>query len=117
MPESGTTEPTTCHHAFSALPHGRASSRSLVKAGNGNALAILGYTEAPQLHLRNIVLNSKEVRIGESVRVSFAVELLKPTNILVDLRLHYLKADGTHSPKVFKLGEVNTDARLPLDCA
>lgn len=79
--------------------------RSLVKAGHPAALRVLGYVEAPGVRVAAVRMTPARVRIGG--KVSIVVELANPTStaadVLVDLRVHFVKAGGKTSPKVFKL--------------
>lgn len=84
--------------------------RSLVKAGNPRALAILGYGEAPAVKVSRARFEAREVPMGGKQRFTFEVSLLgKParagareTALLVDYVVHYVKAHGGTAPKVFK---------------
>jgi hypothetical protein len=50
-------------------------------------------------------------RIGETVRISFSVANAgqRRSGFNVDLRVHFVKANGRTSPKVFKVREVALD--------
>jgi 3-methyladenine DNA glycosylase AlkC len=83
----------------------RHALRSLVKAGHPEALALLGYGNEAPVRVRRVVITPARVPIGG--KVSVVVDLLnrarRPTPVLVDLRVHFVKARGT-GLKVFKLG-------------
>jgi 3-methyladenine DNA glycosylase AlkC len=82
--------------------------RSRIKAGDPDVLALLGYSATDSVKIAKVRFEPKNVRIGESVDVSFEVvnssELAQ--DLLVDLRLHAVKADGSLRPKVFKMRRV-----------
>jgi 3-methyladenine DNA glycosylase AlkC len=86
----------------------RHALRSAVKRGEPAALEILGFGEATAASVREIRVEPAVVSIGESV--TFAVELANEGSsterLLVDLRVHFVKANGRPSPKVFKLKEL-----------
>ena len=86
----------------------RHALRSAVKRGEPAALEILGFGEATAASVREIRVVPAVVPIGESV--TFAVELANEGSsterLLVDLRVHFVKANGRPSPKVFKLKEL-----------
>lgn len=90
----------------------RHALRSVVKAGDANALAALGFGESPAATIENPSIKPKRAAIGGSLQIAFdvvdkrdavAARAPKPTRILVDFRVHYVKANGKTSPKVFKL--------------
>ena len=86
----------------------RHALRSAVKRGEPAALEILGFGEATAASVREIRVVPAVVPIGESV--TFAVELANEGSsterLLVDLRVHFVKANGRPGPKVFKLKEL-----------
>lgn len=83
--------------------------RSLVKRGDRDALALLGAGATPEVELRAIELPAR-VAIGDSL--AFAFELAstsraaEPQALVVDYAVHFIKANGAASPKVFKLRRV-----------
>lgn len=86
----------------------RHALRSLIKAGHPGALAVLGYGDPGTVEVRGEALNPAEPRIGESVEVQFTLHNpgAARRRLLVDFRIHFVKANGTASPKVFKLKEL-----------
>jgi 3-methyladenine DNA glycosylase AlkC len=78
--------------------------RTLVKMGDEEALGVLGYRAGSSVRLVGMEVGPPEPRIGGQVRL--AAELHNPgdspESVLVDLRVHFVKADGTTRPKVFK---------------
>jgi 3-methyladenine DNA glycosylase AlkC len=81
--------------------------RTLIKAGNPGALAILGFGSDSPVRLRAVAIEPSTAHIGDSVRIT--AELDNPSSehgeALVDLIVHFVKASGATSPKVFKGGE------------
>jgi 3-methyladenine DNA glycosylase AlkC len=102
---------TTAHAWWSDDPDTRRmvrhALRTLIKAGDPGALAVLGYVADSPVLLRSFDIDPTKVRIGDSVR--FTADLENPTEdrleVLVDFIVHFVKASGTTSPKVFKGGE------------
>ena len=90
----------------------RHALRTLVKAGNARALAVLGYGADSPITIRAATSTPKEVEIGGKVRIE--VELENPSDeeagALVDLRVHFVKSNGLTSPKVFKGAELALEA-------
>jgi 3-methyladenine DNA glycosylase AlkC len=86
----------------------RHALRSAVKRGEPEALEILGFVPATGVRVREIHIAPPVASIGESVR--FSVELANEGSttqqLLVELRVHFVKANGKPSPKVFALKEL-----------
>lgn len=82
--------------------------RTLVKNGHPGALRVLGYRPDTPAAIEEVRCLPDRVEIGDSVRVEVAVD--NPSDgdvsLLIDLRLHFVKASGATSPKVFKGAEV-----------
>lgn len=90
--------------------------RSAVKRGEPKALAILGFGSKPSIGIEGVAFRPKRVAIGGKVEVTFELESRSKSRqeLLVDLRVHFVKANGKASPKVFKVKRVvlNPAARL-----
>lgn len=86
--------------------------RTLIKAGDPDALAILGFGSDSPVQLQTVTIEPAEVHIGESVR--FTADFNNPSSsqgeALVDFVVHFVKASGALSPKVFKGGERSVPA-------
>ena len=85
--------------------------RTLIKNGDPGALAVLGYTADSPARVAGSTVTPDRVEIGGSVRVEVDVENPsgEPAGALVDLRVHFVKANGTTSPKVFKGAELQLE--------
>jgi 3-methyladenine DNA glycosylase AlkC len=85
--------------------------RSAVKRGDTGALRLLGYGERPKVALDDVRFDPRRVTIGGRVRISFTMRSTssKPQDLLVNLTVHFVKANGKAAPKVFKL----TRMKLP----
>ncbi len=83
--------------------------RTLIKQGHPGALAVLGYGPDSPVRVEAVRVLPSAVRIGGSVRIE--VDLENPSSVeagaLVDLIVHFVKANGSTSAKVFKGAEVN----------
>jgi 3-methyladenine DNA glycosylase AlkC len=81
--------------------------RTLIKAGDPNALAILGFGSDSPVQLQTVIIDPAEVHIGASVRIT--ADFNNPSSsqgeVLVDFVVQFVKASGASSPKVFKGGE------------
>jgi 3-methyladenine DNA glycosylase AlkC len=79
--------------------------RSAVKRGEAGALKVLGYGDAVQLSIDNIQISPNQPAMGDAVQISFALTNTQNQSqrVLVDLAVHYVKANGQARAKVFKL--------------
>ncbi|MCJ7735313.1 MAG: hypothetical protein MUP11_12295, partial [Anaerolineales bacterium] len=81
--------------------------RTLLKAGHPGAMSLIGFSSTPEIRVENIRLEPREILLGEEVIFSF--EILSTSQeeqqLMVDYVVHFLKASGTHTPKVFKLSQ------------
>jgi 3-methyladenine DNA glycosylase AlkC len=91
----------------------RHALRSAVKRGEPEALEILGFVPATGVQVRDIHIAPAVASIGESV--TFTVELANEGSttkqLLVELRVQFVKANGRPSPKVFALKELGLQPR------
>lgn len=91
----------------------RHALRSAVKRGEAGALAAMGFGKAVNAEIGDVRITPQRAQIGSAVALAFA--LTNPTkqaqNILVDLRVHFIKANGKASAKVFKLKAVTLSPR------
>jgi 3-methyladenine DNA glycosylase AlkC len=83
----------------------RHALRSAVKRGEKGALEVLGFGARARVSLRGTSITPKQAVIGDSLRVSLEIVngASKRQRVLADLRVHFVKASGRSSPKVFKL--------------
>lgn len=87
--------------------------RSAVKRGEGGALALLGYGRKASVAIEEVRFEPRRVAIGGAVEVSFAMRSTgsRSQELLVDLAVHFVKANGEPRPKVFKLARVTLPPR------
>lgn len=83
----------------------RHALRTLIKAGDPEALALLGFGASPDVTLAGPLRHdSSVVRAGELV---FEVAVVNagtvPATVAIDYVIHHRKANGSQTPKVFKL--------------
>lgn len=79
--------------------------RTSVKAGDRQALALLGAGARPRITVSPATFTPKRVAIGGATRVEVCLtaEGRKAQTLAVDLVVRFVKASGKASPKVFKL--------------
>ena len=81
--------------------------RTLIKQGDLGALAVLGYGPESPIHIVDVRVEPPIAAIGGKVRISVDLENPEPdsSGALVDLVVHFVKANGSARPKVFKGAE------------
>lgn len=91
----------------------RHALRSAVKRGESGALEVLGFGAAASVLVEKARVNPSRPVIGSVATVTFDLvsRATRAQRLLVDLRVHYVKANGTASPKVFKLKTVDLGPR------
>jgi 3-methyladenine DNA glycosylase AlkC len=82
--------------------------RSAIKRAEPGALGLLGFGKKAKVSIRNAAITPKRPRVGGSVAIAFEVvnTSSRRQRVLVDFRIHFVKARGKVSPKVFKLKTV-----------
>lgn len=95
-PEPGTDLYRLARHAL----------RTLLKRGDPAALAVLGFQAGPCVEVTGLAVDPADPLIGSGARLRFAVvpTLDAPRPVMLDYAVHYVKAGGSRSPKVFRLG-------------
>lgn len=87
----------------------RHALRTLIKKGNPDALALLGFGPPDGVIARNLTVTPNRVPMGQAVDFAFELHNTAPNNtgqaqsLAVDYVIHHVKANGSRSPKVFKL--------------
>ena len=86
----------------------RHALRSSVKRGDKEALGILGFENEVSVTVRNGSVTPPQIAQGGSVTIAFEItnEGESRQSLVVDFRIHYIKANGKANPKVFKLKTV-----------
>ena len=80
--------------------------RTLVKEGNEEALALLGYVKNPAIEVSKLKLLSDNVSVGESLVFEVTIEAKEDVKLLIDYIIHFRTKLGTLSPKVHKLKKI-----------
>jgi 3-methyladenine DNA glycosylase AlkC len=86
--------------------------RSLVKAGDADALDLLGFGAKPKVRLGQARFTPRAVRLGDKTEFSFefASRASAAQDLIVDYAVHFVKANGSTRPKVFKLRRLSLAA-------
>lgn len=90
--------------------------RTLIKAGAQDALALFSYNKRVKVRVENLRVAEDRLALGGTLE--FAFELVSGSDqdqpLVIDYAIHYMKADGRHSRKVFKLKELELPARAAI---
>ncbi len=92
--------------------------RTSIKAGNPRALSLLGFGGKPRIEVTKAAFDPKRVAIGDTTvfRATLASRAKATQTLSVDLVVHFVKANGKPSPKVFKVGryQLGRDAEVTV---
>lgn len=80
--------------------------RSLIKAGDQRVFPLLGYSQNSKVAISNFSLTKKSISVGDSLGFSFLLSAEKTQLLVVDYLIYFMKANGSLSPKVFKLKNI-----------
>lgn len=81
--------------------------RTLVKHGDEEALALLGYVRNPAIEVRDLVLKNEVVSVGEALMFDFRLIAKEDTKLMIDYIVHFRTKAGTLSPKVHKFKKIS----------
>ena len=86
----------------------RHGARSLIKAGHPRSFALFGFDAKLRLAVEKLRANPGKIRLGGTVTFSFGVvsRARRSQKLAIDYAIHYVKASGRPSRKVFKLSEL-----------
>src|SRR5687767_10733423 len=85
----------------------RHAARTLVKQGNKDVLAVLGFDSKIGITVSKIHLDKPVVKMGGDLTFSFEIKSKskQSQNLVIDYIIHHVKASGKLAPKVFKLSK------------
>jgi 3-methyladenine DNA glycosylase AlkC len=84
--------------------------RTLVKVGDADALALLGYKQNPPIEVNTFTLMSKVLSIGESLAFDTHIEAREDVRLMVDYVIHFRTKSGKLNPKTHKLKKLSMKA-------
>lgn len=99
-----------------AHPHtqwiAKRAARTLIKAGHQPALHLFNFGGKPAVKLSGLKVTPARLKLGQVMEFSFSLTSTsrKSQSLAVDYVIHYVKASGGTSPKVFKLRELSLAA-------
>lgn len=93
------------------------ASRTLIKAGDPAALALFAFDTEVRVRVDDFTLSSKRIKLGDTLTFSFTVtsEAGRAQQLVIDYAIHYRKASGGTSKKVFKLKELELPAKASIE--
>ncbi|MEP7763806.1 DNA alkylation repair protein [Sanguibacter sp. 25GB23B1] len=95
----------------------RHALRTLVKKGDPGALALLGFGPVPGVRVDGPALAATSVTVGGELAFTATVHNTgtAPARVVVDYVVHHRKANGTQTPKVFKITSTTIPAGASLE--
>lgn len=82
------------------------SLRTLIKQGNQDALALLGFGDAPDVTITDFTTSTPHVQIGEAFIFSVTIQAHKPQKLMVDYVMLFASNGKKRGRKVFKLKQL-----------
>jgi 3-methyladenine DNA glycosylase AlkC len=81
--------------------------RTMLKAGNKRAMVLFGFGDPKSLFIEELKFKKKSVKIGEKIQFSFTLKLetKKKCKVRLEYIMHFAKASGKTSKKVFQIIE------------
>lgn len=79
--------------------------RTLIKSGHAGALTLLGHSPDSPVSVEGPHLHASEIRVGDHLVFDYSVTNThdRTAHLVVDYVVLHMKANGTRTPKVFKL--------------
>lgn len=89
------------------------ASRTLIKAGNVEALALFAFDSKVKVRVEGLAFEPKRMKLGDTLTFSFTMvsDSARKQHLVIDYAIHYRKANGSSSRKVFKLKELELGPR------
>ncbi|MDO4761283.1 MAG: DNA alkylation repair protein [Corynebacterium sp.] len=86
--------------------------RSLIKKGDPKALSLVGAEADPLVVVEKSSITPVVVQVGSSAEITVVVrnDGKSERDVIVDYQVHFLKANGSLRPSVFKLGKATVPA-------
>jgi 3-methyladenine DNA glycosylase AlkC len=89
----------------------RHALRTLIKKGDPGALRLMGVTGEARIRMSPLSLAKEKLKLGEKLEFHFEVRstAAKRQKLVIDYVIHFVKANGELSPKVYKLKSIDLD--------
>jgi 3-methyladenine DNA glycosylase AlkC len=81
--------------------------RTLLKAGDPEALALIGFAPDPQIEVCNVAVEPQVIPVGGAVTLSFEIRSTgqEPQQLMIDYVVYMMGANGKQRTKVWKLSQ------------
>ena len=81
--------------------------RTMLKSGDTRALSLFGFGNPEQLQVTNLLAENARLKIGDHLQFSFTLANTsgQTQTVRLEYRIHYVKANGKTSPKIFQISE------------
>lgn len=83
--------------------------RTLIKRGNPDALALLGYRQNPDITVTGVEFPDS-VKIGDVAPLEARITAVQDAQLMIDYVIEFVKKNGSTAPKVFKLKKLSLKA-------
>lgn len=82
----------------------RHATRTLVKEGYPRVFPLLGFTPRPKIEVQPPALSTGHLLLGQSLGIEAQIVSTsrEPQNVVIDYAVHYVRANGHRTAKVFK---------------
>jgi 3-methyladenine DNA glycosylase AlkC len=82
--------------------------RTLLKQGNKRAMLLFGFANPELMKVDDLKFSNNSPKIGEEITFSFTLNLTitKKQKVRIEYIVHFIKANGKPSPKIFQLKEM-----------
>ena len=84
--------------------------RTLLKAGNGEAMKLFGFGDPKNINILKLKLNKKKIKIGQKIEFSYILKIgdkkkINNYKVRLEYAVTFAKANNKISKKVFKISE------------
>lgn len=95
----------------------RHASRTLLKKGQPEILALHGYHPLVKIDLTKKQTSPKSIKLGDSLNIDLRIKSRSNISekLLIEAKVYFLKNNGEHSPKVFRLKDVTIKEKETLN--
>jgi 3-methyladenine DNA glycosylase AlkC len=92
------------------------SLRTLIKKGDSGALELIGVSKKTEIKFLEFKIKQKKIKLGERIDFEFEIHSLSKNSqkLVVDYIVHFVKANRSTTPKVFKLKTIDLAAKEKL---
>ena len=87
--------------------------RTLLKAGDQEVMQLFGFAPPEEVEIRNLELLTDTISLGSYLEFNFELinHFSKQEKIRLEYAIYYLRQNGSHSKKVFKISEKDYPAK------